>query len=183
MRAPIPPTDPPRVTRAARATVVAVTIAASWFVAGAWIAPVLQARGSSSGAWLHLAYAPLCHQQPERSLGLAGFPLAVCARCTGLYLGGLAGLVAGVLLLRWRDRWPQRTWLFATAAPTAIDAVLPWLGLRQLDEIPRLLLALPFGAVAGWFLAVGVAGLFEAPARFGPANVTWGSRPMEEKDA
>jgi uncharacterized membrane protein len=49
-----------------------------------------------------------CHNLPQRSLWLAGEPLPVCSRCTGVIVGYLLG---GVLALcgaekRWFWRWP-----------------------------------------------------------------------------
>lgn len=42
-----------------------------------------------------------CHQNPERSLHLAGMALPLCARCFGLYAGfGLAGLLLPALSKR-----------------------------------------------------------------------------------
>ncbi len=63
------------------------------------------------------AFAPLCHQIPERSV-LWGRPLAVCTRCAGFYTGlaaaGLAGAAAAVL--GWRGR---------VAAPVVILCLVP----------------------------------------------------------
>ena len=61
-----------------------------------------------------LLLAPLCHQQPERSLTLLGQPLAACARCLGFYTGIFLGvlhplgwvsfrLVLGLILLHLLD--------------------------------------------------------------------------------
>ena len=41
----------------------------------------------------------ICHQRPERSFFFDGHQLPVCARCTGLYLSGLAGFAAWLV---WR---------------------------------------------------------------------------------
>lgn len=38
-------------------------------------------------------FSPLCHQFESRSFIVAGHPLAVCGRCTGIYTGFLMGLV------------------------------------------------------------------------------------------
>src|SRR5512135_2217325 len=35
----------------------------------------------------------ICHQIPERSFHIAGQQLPLCARCTGIYMGALAGFV------------------------------------------------------------------------------------------
>ena len=49
----------------------------------------------------YVAYA-VCHRIPERTFIFAGRPLPLCARCSGTYLGALAGLI--VLILRGRGR-------------------------------------------------------------------------------
>lgn len=44
----------------------------------------------------------VCHQLPERTFAIAGQPLPLCARCSGTFLGALAGMI--VLTLRGRGR-------------------------------------------------------------------------------
>ncbi|HKQ60938.1 MAG TPA: DUF2085 domain-containing protein [Candidatus Polarisedimenticolaceae bacterium] len=133
------------------------------FVAAAlalvWLAGTIAAPWSG---WLRLCYAPLCHQLPERSLQLHGVALGVCARCLGLYLGGSAALIVAAALRsgRWRALAPR--WFWIAVAPTLLDVALPWLGLPGLPNLPRLGLAVPAGAAAGLFLAVGIADLFRA---------------------
>jgi uncharacterized membrane protein len=146
--------------RRARLAVLGVALAAAAFWAGTFLAPVLDGAGSRWGGVARAVYAPVCHQSPERSLSPAGAPQAVCARCSGLYLGGIAGLVAGALLLAGTDRQPRPLWLAVAVAPTALDALLPWLGLPQLSNLPRLVLAAATGAVAALYLTVGLADLF-----------------------
>jgi uncharacterized membrane protein len=136
-----------------RGAVLCAAAAALLFVAGTYLAPLLEASG------LHALYAPLCHQDPERSFGLAGGAQAVCVRCAGLYLGGVAGLFAAAWLFIGRGREPRPLWLAWALAPTVIDALAGWLGLPALAELPRFLLALPAGFVAGLFLAAGIADL------------------------
>ena len=43
--------------------------------------------------WYYAAFKLLCHQQPERSYFILGKQMTVCARCLGVYLGVLVGLV------------------------------------------------------------------------------------------
>jgi len=78
---------------------------------------------------------------------IGGVPLAVCARCTGIYLGFLAGVLAIPLIRKNRfiqRAWPQRnyrTMLLAGAALMGMEfllthSVLPPLGLwRALSGI------------------------------------------------
>ncbi len=61
-----------------------------------------------------IGYA-ICHQIPERSFHIAGQQLPLCARCTGIYMGALAGFV----LMRVWGR--QRA---AAMPPTAVTLTL-----------------------------------------------------------
>jgi len=36
-------------------------------------------------------FSPVCHQDPARSFWIFGGPVAICARCLGIYLGAAAG--------------------------------------------------------------------------------------------
>ena len=49
----------------------------------------------------HAAYA-VCHRIPARSFTFAGRSLPLCARCSGTYLGALAGLIVFACRGRWR---------------------------------------------------------------------------------
>jgi len=110
------------IERAARAALVAVcavglglVIAAPWAAhRGSWIAP-----------FLYAVFDPVCHQIPERSFHFWHHPLAVCHRCTGLYLGFTLGAVLWPAFPRAAARLlarPRSILLFAI--PLAIDAVV-----------------------------------------------------------
>jgi uncharacterized membrane protein len=105
---------------------------------------------------LRLAYAPLCHQQPERSLPVGDGFQAVCSRCSGLYLGGVAGLWVGALVVVGRRLRVRPVWLAWVAVPTFLDAAANALGLPATSNVPRLLLAWPVGFVAALFLVRGI---------------------------
>lgn len=49
-------------------------------------------------SWQKALFAPVCHQNPGRSLWLNGAPMAVCERCFGIYSGLWLGVVAGFIL-------------------------------------------------------------------------------------
>ena len=84
--------------------------------------PLLAAAGWPYADVLRWLLHPVCHQLPERTFHLFGEPVAVCHRCTGLYLG----FTLGVAL------WPRLPTLAAKlaaqprcivffAAPLAVD--------------------------------------------------------------
>ena len=81
-----------------------MAIASLWLLA-VFVAPLLAQRQSSLAPLVYAFFDAVCHQDPARSFHLDGGPLAVCHRCTGLYLGFFLGLAT-------LPRWPRgRSWL------------------------------------------------------------------------
>lgn len=111
-------------------------------------------------AFVYAVGAVICHQLPERSFFWGDRPLPVCARCTSLYLGGLAGLI-GWLLVKWyRRRGPSTVdprlalrVLAIAAVPTAISLATEGLGAWDGSNIMRALLAVPLGVSGGAVVA------------------------------
>jgi uncharacterized membrane protein len=107
---------------------------------------------------LYRTFAPLCHQLPERSFSLSGFPFAVCARCFGLYGGFAAGMLA--LIASSRTTVSANTLLKVLAAswlPLVIDGVGGWLGLLENTHFTRFLTGSIAGAGVAYFAAVVIA--------------------------
>jgi len=71
-------------------TYIALLAAATLWCASIVAAPLL---GLS---WVYSLFSRICHQDPSRSWHLAGEPLAVCTRCTSIYIGFTASLWLGV---------------------------------------------------------------------------------------
>ena len=56
------------------------------------MAPYLSSSGYSLAALaIFWFFSPVCHQDPARSFWLFGVPVAVCARCLGIYVGAAMG--------------------------------------------------------------------------------------------
>ena len=119
------------------------------------LAPLALERGGGAAAVAVAIYEGaglICHQRPARSFHLAGVPMPVCARCSGLYFSGAAGA-----LLAWRRRRsgvarPRSTRfvLLAAAVPMAISVAGELAGVIPSANSSRMISALPLGAAAGW---------------------------------
>ncbi len=61
-----------------------------------WLAPVLSNSNQLFLQWIgtgiYFLLDPACHQQPERSFFIDGLPMALCVRCTFIYLGMALGV-------------------------------------------------------------------------------------------
>ena len=102
----------------------------------------------------------VCHQLPDRSFFIDGRQLPVCARCTGLYLSGVAGIAIWIVaksLRRWRAMQVRprvaRQIIIAAAIPTAISYVTGVAGLWDGSNLTRAALAVPLGLAAGAVVA------------------------------
>ncbi len=59
-----------------------------FFVLGSFLAPVMaHIKQYDFSAILTSTYMFSCHQRPERCFWILGYPVALCARCLGFYLG------------------------------------------------------------------------------------------------
>ncbi len=142
------------VQRRAFAAWSALTLLALLLAASLFAAPWASAHGHTALAQaLYDGFAYVCHQIPSRSFHFEGHPLAVCARCTGIY----AGFALGVLLYPLarplaRAEAPRRLWLFIAAGPITLDFLLGWLGIWENTHFSRLLTGAFFGAVCAFFV-------------------------------
>ena len=157
-----------------RVWLLLVVVVAAVFCIGITLTPWLDSRGGAAGSWLRLAYRPTCHQIPQRCLDLGWGPLAVCARCSGLYVGGLVGLLSGALLgIRIR---PRLIWLAIALTPSAVDFLMAFTGLPNLTNWPRFVVAVPPGLVLGLLLADAIGDVI---GRIGPNHATSDTDPLQ----
>jgi uncharacterized membrane protein len=130
------------------------------FVALIFAAPLAEASGHPAIGWfLYRAFAPLCHQIAERSFYAAGYPLAVCARCFGVYAGFTACLLLYPLALSLRrTEAPRRGWLVLFALPCVVDFLINFATPWHNTHASRALTGAWLGAGAVFFVAPGLIG-------------------------
>lgn len=131
--------------------------------------PLAQANGFKMFSFaLYEAFSHFCHQTPERSFFIAGYPFAVCARCTGLYVGFAVAVALYPLRTSLkRTDTPERKWLFIAAAPLAIDFALGFLGIWENTHFSRFSTGAILGAATVFFVMPGLVQLSQFPRLFG----------------
>jgi uncharacterized membrane protein len=93
----------------------------------------------------------LCHQFPERSFDFAGVLWAVCARCSGIYVGLIFALVALLFAYRLKQRhgfmaWPYWLFLAGGLAFMGWDGVTSYAHIRETTNFLRWITGIGMGA-------------------------------------
>jgi uncharacterized membrane protein len=135
---------------------VGLSIAVTGWVLAVLAAPVLSAWPA---AFVYGISSLVCHQLPERSLYWGSVQFAVCARCTGIYVGAALAAVAaaGVDTARLAAaRRHVRPILITGAVPMVLTVAAEWLGVWPPSHAMRLVTGLPFGASIMAILAIAV---------------------------
>src|SRR5574344_2644406 len=69
-----------------------------FFFLGSSLAPIMaHFHQYNISAYLSSLYINSCHQQPDRSFWILGYPIALCCRCYGFYLGVVFSAVTSLL--------------------------------------------------------------------------------------
>lgn len=111
------------------------------------LAPLLAERAAPVSGAIYAFFHRICHQFDGRSLHLAGHPLAVCSRCTAIYVAFLAGVMV-FPFVRARVAGPTRRLLFAAALPMVLDVAGGVLGIYEPSNGLRVITGAVFGLVA-----------------------------------
>lgn len=148
-------------------------VRAAWMCMAAatllWVGLIVGAPLAASGGHETLAFivyqglAGVCHQMPERAYWIAGHPLAVCARCSGIYAGFTLAVLLYPLIARRlpvMNSSPRREWLMLALAPTAIDFTLGITGLWANTHLSRALTGAWLGAWLAFYVVPGVLEIF-----------------------
>lgn len=140
----------------------ALAAGVAWALVSLLFAAPLAASAGHDGAaaTIYRALHVVCHQLPERSFHVAGHPLAVCARCSGIYFGFAAAALAYPLVrpLASADS-PARAWLLLSALPLAVDFALGFLGIWENTHSSRAATGALLGAATVFYVIPGLVDL------------------------
>ena len=125
------------------------------------VAPLAAANGHTETAnGIYRAFAPFCHQLPERSYFIDGHKFAVCSRCTGIYFGFAFTLLLYPLVRSLRNAaFPARRWLLLGTLPLLIDFSLTFFGIWENTHTSRLLTGLLLGGTSVFYVMPGIIDL------------------------
>jgi uncharacterized membrane protein len=153
----------PRASADTRARLVwcVIVVGAFAFLGLLACAPLAQAQGHAGVARaLYHTFGAVCHQLPARSYYLNGQPLAVCARCTGIYAGFAVGALCYPLVRSLvRTDIPARRWLLLAALPACVDFTLGVTGLWANTHTSRALTGALLGATMAFYIVPGLLDL------------------------
>ncbi len=130
--------------------IIAVVLAALWCL-GFVLAPLTV--GTTVSELLYRWYGHVCHQISAHSIQADGHPLAVCIRCSAIYLAFLASLTAAGLSESVRRFSERKTGLlFLACTPVIIDGLLSLLQIVDATAASRILTGSLFGAAIALLL-------------------------------
>ncbi|MBN2246773.1 MAG: DUF2085 domain-containing protein [Candidatus Aminicenantes bacterium] len=122
-----------------------------------FLAPYLKSLSDPAADLIYSLFSPLCHQIPSRSFAIYGFPLAVCARCLGIYLGFFLGTLIHPLISGFRNREvPSRAYLIFFSLPIIIDTAANFLRFWNTPGWIRLILGIVWGGILPFYFIAGI---------------------------
>jgi uncharacterized membrane protein len=140
---------------------VQLALAGIWGIVCLFIlaAPILASHSHHGpAAVFYFSFSLICHQIQDRSFTIFGFPLAVCHRCFGIYVGLLLGTL---FISQFIHRSPRsrRIWISSACVPLLFDHLAPYLGLWTSTAYSRYVTGLLFGFLVSSLLVRGVSEL------------------------
>ena len=111
------------------------------------VAASIEASSSSISSTCYKFFSLICHQYDSRSLHVFGWKLAVCARCFGVYLGFLIGVLV-VPFFYPRNFSKIILWLTVAVLPMMLDVLLDVVQIHVSNLITRMTTGAFFGIVA-----------------------------------
>jgi uncharacterized membrane protein len=112
--------------------------------------------------FLHGIYSNVCHQQSSKLIEYADYHTLVCARCTGIYLGGFISSFA--LLFVKSIKITDSKIILLAALPMLIDVLLYSSGLYAYSKTIAFITGILFGSVGIVYIYLGLQNFLDKNA-------------------
>ena len=126
-----------------------------------FLAPYLKSHSSDLNIFFYAIFSPICHQNPSRCFFLFEYPLAVCARCFGVYFGFLGGTGLYPFLKGFSNITLPKTRVFIfVSLPIIIDTMGNFFHLWMTSSWFRFTVGFIWGMILPFYFIVGLTELF-----------------------
>jgi len=131
------------------------------WIGALFYAPYLKSHSAPLSRFLYAAFSPTCHQIPSRCFYAFGNPVAVCARCLGIYAGFLLGAVIYPLINGLsKPSMPKAKTLILLSIPIIMDAAGNLTGLWTSSNWVRLLTGIIWAVILPFYFLAGMMDYF-----------------------
>lgn len=122
-----------------------------------FLAPYLKSRSSGLNIFTYALFSPFCHQISSRSFFIFGYPLAVCARCLGIYFGFLGGTGLFPLLRGFSNpALPKTRTFIIISLPMTVDLLGNLLRLWRTSNWLRFSTGFIWGVILPFYFILGL---------------------------
>jgi uncharacterized membrane protein len=140
---------------------VATLIGILLWIGALYYAPYLRSQSSPFSGFLYAVFSPTCHQIPSRCFHVFGNPVAVCARCLGIYTGFLLGTFIFPFTRDFsKPIFPQAKLFIFLSLPIFMDATGNILGIWKSTGWIRFGTGVLLGSVLPFYFLAGLTDLF-----------------------
>jgi uncharacterized membrane protein len=131
------------------------------WIATIFLAPYLASESSPFAGFIYALFSPTCHQIPSRCFFVFGYPLAVCARCLGIYAGFLGGTLVYPFLKGFHSpSLPRAKNFIFVSFPIVLDTAANLVGIWKSSEWLRFLTGLLWGIILPFYFLAGFSEVF-----------------------
>ena len=131
------------------------------WIAVIFLAPYLKSQSSPFSGFIYAIFSPTCHQIPSRCFYAFGYPVAVCARCLGIYCGFLLGTLIFPLAKGFASpTLPKAKTFISISIPIIIDTAGNILGIWTSLDWVRFLTGIVWGLILPFYFLAGFTDYF-----------------------
>ena len=131
-----------------------------WLIA-IFLAPFLKSFSQTGSDFLYSVFSSVCHQISERSFFVFGFPLAVCTRCLGIYMGCLLGMSLYPIIHGFSSPQVPKVRIFILfTSPIALDTLGNFFSLWNTTPWLRFTIGFIWGVILPFYFVSGLSEAF-----------------------